>query len=138
LLAYAGFGAPVGAAAVVMAVTVLDRQVLHLAMHPYYNQLWGMLTLPWSLVAAWQYVRAPARRTLALFAAFTLVGAFAYPLMLPFPLLGALGFWLVDRRERRARGEAVPPLDPRRLWRSRRSLLWMVPVGLLLVVPIIG
>jgi len=48
------------------------------------------------------------------------------------------GFWLLDRRERRRRGEAVARLDPRRLWRGWRSLLWMVPLGLVLLFPIRG
>jgi hypothetical protein len=138
LLARTGFGAPVGVAAVALAVSVLDRRVFHLALHPYYNQLWGLLTLPYALVAAWSFVREPSRRALALFAAFLAVGAFAYPLMLPFPLLAAAGFWLYDRRERRQRGEQVAPIDVRGLWHGKRSLLWMVPVALLLAIPIAG
>jgi hypothetical protein len=138
LLARYAFGAPAGVAAAALAVTVLDRRVFHLAMHPYYNQLWGMLTLPYTLVAAYSYAMAPSRRALGLFAAFALVGAFAYPLMLPFPLLAGAGFWLLGRRERRARGEVVAPLDPRRVWRGKRSLMWIVPVALLLAVPIAG
>jgi len=45
-----------------MAVAVLDRRVFHLALHPYYNQLWGMLTLPFTLVAAHTYAISPSRR----------------------------------------------------------------------------
>jgi hypothetical protein len=66
------------------------------------------------------------------------VGAFAYPLMLPFPLLVVGGFWLLDRRERRLRGERVERLDPRRLWRGWRSALWVVPLVILLLLPIRG
>jgi hypothetical protein len=73
-----------------------------------------------------------------MFAAFAAVGAFAYPLMLPFPLLAGAGFWWLARRERRGRGEPVAPIDPRALWRGKRSLLWIVPVALLLAVPILG
>jgi hypothetical protein len=90
LLARASFGAPAGVALAAMAVAVLDRRVFHLALHPYYNQLWGMLTLPFTLVAAHTYAVSPSRRALAMFVAFAAVGAFAYPLMLPFPLLLAV------------------------------------------------
>jgi hypothetical protein len=138
LLARASFGAPAGVAVAAMAVAVLDRRVFHLALHPYYNQLWGMLTLPFTLVAAHTYAVSPSRRALAMFAAFAAVGAFAYPLMLPFPLLAGGGFWWLARRERRERGEPVAPIDPRALWRGKRSLLWMFPVALLLAVPILG
>ena len=37
------------------SVAVLDRRVFHLALHPYYNQLWGMLTLPFTILAAYLY-----------------------------------------------------------------------------------
>ncbi|MFL5894698.1 MAG: hypothetical protein ACJ76Z_06240 [Thermoleophilaceae bacterium] len=138
LLARTGFGAPIGVAAAAMAVAVLDRRVFHLALHPYYNQLWGMLTLPYTLVAAYEYALRPSRRALGLFAAFLAVGAFAYPLMLPFPLLAGAGFWLLARRERAARGEPVAPIDVRAVWRGKRSLLWIVPLALLLAIPIAG
>jgi hypothetical protein len=58
--------------------------------------------------------------------------------MLPFPALIVGGFWLLDRRERRRRGERVAPLDPRQLWRGWRSLLWLVPLAVLLILPIRG
>jgi hypothetical protein len=126
LLAREGFGAPVGVAAAAMAVAVLDRRVFHLALHPYYNQLWGMLTLPFTILAAYLYAIEPSRRALAMFLAFVVVGAFAYPLMLPFPLLaGAGAWWLAGHRPHLTR----PP---------RRSLIWIVPLTLLLIVPIVG
>jgi hypothetical protein len=120
-----------------MWVASLDRWVFHLAAHPYYNQLWGMLTLPFSIVLAWAWVRDRSRRTLALLVLFTAMGGFAYPLMLPFPLLALAGFLYMDHRERLVRGEASS-LDPRRLWRGGKSLLWMVPVAIALAVPIRG
>jgi hypothetical protein len=126
LLAREGLGAPIGAAAAAMAVAVLDRRVFHLALHPYYNQLWGMLTLPFTIVAAYLYALEPSRRALAMFAAFAVVGAFAYPLMLPFPLLTGLGAWWLSGR----RVELRRP--------KRKALIWMVPLTLLLIVPIIG
>jgi hypothetical protein len=89
-------------------------------------------------VAAWSYAVAPSRRALGLFLVFTAVGAFAYPLMLPFPLLAGAGFWVLMRRQRRERGESVVPLDLRALWHGKRTLIWLVPVVLLLIVPIAG
>jgi hypothetical protein len=126
LLAREGLGAPVGVAAAAMAVAVLDRRVFHLALHPYYNQLWGMLTLPFTILAAYLYALEPSRRALGMFVAFAVVGAFAYPLMLPFPLIaGAGAWWLAGHR-----------VDLRRP--KQRALLWIVPLTLLLIVPIVG
>ena len=130
-------GAGVVAAGCAMAVTGLDRMVLHTGMHPYFNQTWGYFTMPFSLVLAWWAVRRRSRGALALLALFLAVGAFAYPLALPFPLLMLVVAWLVDWRERRRRGEA-PALDPRRLYRGRRSLLWLIPAAVVLAVPLFG
>lgn len=127
LLARAGLGAPVGVAAAAMAVAILDRRVFHLALHPYYNQLWGMLTLPFTILAAYLYAIRPSRRALGMFGAFAVVGAFAYPLMLPFPLLAGLGAgWLAGQRAHLRRPQ------------SRRAMFWIVPLALLLIVPIVG
>jgi hypothetical protein len=126
LLAREGFGAPVGAAAAALAVAVLDRRVFHLALHPYYNQLWGMLTLPFTIVAAYVYAIEPSRRALGMFIAFAVVGAFAYPLMLPFPILAGVGAWWLS-------GHRLVLERP-----PRRALVWIVPLALLLIVPIIG
>ena len=126
LLAREGLGAPVGVAAAAMAVAVLDRRVFHLALHPYYNQLWGMLTLPFTILAAYVYALEPSRRALGMFVAFAVVGAFAYPLMLPFPILAGVGAWLLA-------GRRIRPNRP-----PRRALVWAVPLTLLLIVPIVG
>jgi hypothetical protein len=131
-------GATEGVAAIAMGVAVLDQQVFHVAVHPYYNQAWGLFTLPFSLVLGHVWVEDRSPRTFGLFALMTGLGAFAYPLMLPFPVLIVGGFWLLDRRERRRRGEHVEPLDPRRLWRGWRSALWIVPLMVLLLLPIRG
>ena len=132
------FAAGAGIAAIAMGIAVLDQQVFHVAVHPYYNQMWGLFTLPFSIVLGHAWVEDRSRATFALFALMTVLGAFAYPLMLPFPLLITGGFWLLDRRERRGRGEPVERVDLRRLWRGWRSLLWMVPLGVLLLFPIRG
>jgi hypothetical protein len=121
--------APPWAALCGMGLVGLNPMVLHTVMHPYFNQTWGFFAMPFAVVLA--PLAAAGRRTpgsLALLALFVAVCAFAYPLALPLPLLVlAVVLW----PERRA-------LSPRRLYRGRRSLLWLVPVGLLLLVPIAG
>jgi hypothetical protein len=59
-------------------------------------------------------------------AAFAVVGAFAYPLMLPFPIVAGVGAWLLA-------GRRIRPSRP-----PRRALPWIVPLTLLLIVPIVG
>lgn len=138
LLARHLLAAGAAAACAGAAVAGLDRMVLHTVMHPYFNQTWGYFTLPFALVLAWWAVRERSRGGLALLALFLAIGAFAYPLALPIPVLALAVFWWWDRRERRARGEPVEDLSPRRLYRGRRSLLWLVPAGLVLSVPLLG
>ena len=126
LLAREGFGAPAGVAAAAMAVAILDRRVFHLALHPYYNQLWGMVTLPFTILAAYLYALQPSRRALGMLIVFGAVGAFAYPLMLPFPIIAGVGAWLIAGRRPQLRRP------------TRRALVWIVPLTLLLIVPIVG
>jgi hypothetical protein len=128
LLARDGLGAGLGGAAVGMAVVGLDRVSLQVIMHPYFNQLWGFAVLPFALLLAWRTAErgmsadAPrGGRAYGLLALFMLVGAFAYPLLLPIPLL-ALGFLLWPQRH-----------HLRRLWRW-----WLVPLVLLALVPLRG
>lgn len=138
LLARETFGAALGAAAVAAAVAVLDRRVLHLPMHPYYNQLWGLFTLPYSIAFAHLWLRERTWRAGALTGLFTLTGALAYPLMLPFPAIAIGGAAWMDLRARGETLRATARRGFRRLWRGRRSLVWMVPAGLLLAVPLLG
>ena len=107
VLAREMLGATVGVAAVAMAIAGLDRMVLHTGMHPYYNQTWGYMTVPFALVLSWWVIRHPSRGAVALLALFLLVGAFAYPLAVPIPLTVLGVMWLVDRHDRRKRGERV-------------------------------
>jgi hypothetical protein len=123
-------GAPRWAALGAMALVGLDRMVLHTVMHPYYNQLWGFAVLPFALVLGWWAVHERTRGGAALLALLLAVLAFAYPLALPLPLLVlAVLLW----PERRRLGALW-----RRVWRGPRSLLWMVPLGLVLLVPVAG
>ncbi len=97
LLAMASFGfflfaryalrAPPWAALAVMAAVGLGRLPLHIADHPFYNELWALFALPFILTAGAAFLRAPSGASLALLAVFGAIGTFAYPLMLPFPIL---------------------------------------------------
>src|SRR5439155_25980366 len=88
---------------------------------PFYNQLWALLALPLTLVAAWAFLRSPAARTAGLLALALAAAAFAYPLMLAFPVVYlAVGGWRA-RREARA---AWRRLDWRAALRGPRRLVW--------------
>lgn len=86
LLAYHGLRAGWLAALGVMALVPLDRILTYLTVQPFYNQIWGVFTMALILLFGLLHLRSPSRGSLALLAGFTALGAFAYPLMLPFPL----------------------------------------------------
>jgi hypothetical protein len=133
LLARELLGAGAWAAAGVMALIGLNRIALFTAMHPYFNQIWGFMAMPFAIVLAWHVVRRRTAGGWILLGAFLAILAFAYPLALPIPLMSLLVFLGFDRR-RRGR-----PLVARPRLRSRRDLLWIVPLGLALVsVPVRG
>lgn len=136
LLARERLGASVGAASAALALVLLDRSVLHTAMHPYFNQTWGFLALPYVLVLARPALEPGARGARVLLALFTAILALAYPLALPIGLAGLAAAWWHARRQ------AGLPLRPRglrrRVWKGPRSLLWLVPVVLLAWIPALG
>ena len=121
-----------------MALTGLNAMVLRTALNPYFNQTWGYFTLPFTLILGWWVVRTRNRPGAALLALFLLIGGLAYPLMLPIPMLALAVFLAYDVRDRKQRGDPVGLPSPRQLYRGRRSLVWMVPLGLLLLLPVIG
>lgn len=127
-----------------MALVGLDRMVLHTVMHPYFNQTWGFFTIGFAIVLAWVSVgeggRLRTRGAIALLLLFLAIGAFAYPLAAPIPVLALLVFWWRDRRQRRACGEPVRSLDPRRLVRERsRVTRWsLLALAAVLIVPLLG
>ena len=135
LLARHMFRAPIAVAAVAGVVAVLDQMVFHLGTHPYYNQLWGTLTLPFSIVAGQIWLEERTRRHLWFFLLFLIVGLLAYPLMAPFPVGAVFFMWLFDRIARKRRGEDVEPL---RLPRWTRHWWAAVPLVLLCGVLIVG
>jgi hypothetical protein len=109
----------------VMALVPLDRILVHLAIHPYHNQIWGVFLLPLILVLGLCYLREPGRRSAIALILFGALGAFAYPLMLPFPLVVlGLAAWVL-----RSQGGAGRWIAELRLPRPRRALAW-VPLGL--------
>lgn len=134
-------GATYGAAAIAMLLAGTIRMVVHTGIHPYFNQTWGYLTVPFALTLSWWAVRAPSRGGLGLLALFLVVCALAYPLALPIPGLVLAVAWWVARRRRRAAGERV--VGVRDVWRRLRGLRRRVRypgyvVAALMIVPVFG
>jgi hypothetical protein len=132
---------PAGAAAVAMAVAGLDRIALSTVLHPYFNQTWGFVTLPFTLVLGWWAVQPGLSRhrreaAVALLALFAIVLVFAYPLAAPIPAVPIVVFAILHRRRRIAAGERVWRI--RNLYRGAASLIWLIPLGILLAVPVAG
>jgi hypothetical protein len=120
--------APPWAALSALALVGLDRMVLHTVMHPYFNQTWGFFAMPFAMVLAWWCAEQRTRGGLILLALFLAIMAFAYPLAVPIALIPLVVVLWPERKR----------LHPRRLYHGRRSLLWMAPLALVLVVPIRG
>lgn len=132
------FGASPAVAAAAMGLAGLDRMALHTGLNPYFNQTWGYLAMPFTLVLGWWAVQPGLSRqtrqgTVALLVVFGLVLVFAYPLAAPIPIVPIAAFAFSERRRRIARGERVFRI--RDLYRGRRSLVWIVPVCALLTIP---
>jgi hypothetical protein len=84
--------------------------------------------MPFALVLAWAVATERSRGGLALLGLFLLIGAFAYPLAVPIPLIPMLVVLWPERHR----------VSPRRLYHGRRSLWWMIPLLLILIVPVAG
>lgn len=114
------------AAAAAMFLVALDRIVVHVAIHPFYNQLWALFAFFFVLHWGHRFLTAPSRGALALLALFLALAIFTYPLLLPFPVvfLGVLAW-----RERSGDWRALL----RRPATGRARVLWLVPA--LLAVP---
>ncbi len=132
LLARDLLGAGPWAAGAAMGLIGLNRIALFTGMHPYVNQTWGYMAMAFAMVLAWHTVRQPSRGGLLLFAAFLGVLTFAYPLAAPIPLIAAIVFWGFERRRRGRSLLRIPRL------RSKRRLLWIVPLFLVLLIPLQG
>ncbi len=132
LLARELLGAGAWAAGAAMGLVGLNRMTLFTGMHPYFNQTWGYMALPFAIVLAWYVVRRRSRGGLLLFASFLGVLVFAYPLAMPIPLIAAIIFWAFERRRQGRSLLRLPRL------RNKRNLLWIVPLFLLLLLPLQG
>lgn len=134
-LAALGFGAlavcvlrlPLGAGPWVAMATALNAVVLHVAWHPYYNQLWGLALLPWTLLLGWLAVRDRSRATAATFAGLLVLLGLAYSLAVLYPLVLVAGLMWAHR------------VRPPRLRRPHGwALAGAVLAGLLLAIPLAG
>lgn len=123
---------------VALAATVLvplDRIVMFVTIHPFYNELWGQFTLPLILLFGWLYLRQPSRGTGLLFVLFLVFGLLAYPLMIPFPVLFLVPYAWRRWREQRRIGGALGWISALGLPRpGARRWLW-IPI-LLVAIPI--
>jgi hypothetical protein len=121
-----------------MGLVPLGRWLLYLAIHPFYNQLWGVFLFSLTLVFGVHFLRRPGRRSALLVGLFFAMGAFAYPLMLPYPVLALGVAALVIRRQRLAAGQPIEWISALRLRRPRSLLAWIpllvlgLPVALVL------
>jgi hypothetical protein len=114
-------------ATVAAAAVGLDVALVHLAFHPYWNQLWGLATLPYALLFAWLAVHRRDARALGLFGLTLAMGAFAYPLALPYPLVALAAFAVAERR--------LPPLPG---WVRSPWALGAVAAAVALAIPLLG
>ena len=130
LLARHMLGAGVAGGLAAMALIGFNEQVLHLALNPFYNQLWGTLALPFTLLAGWLYIREPSRGSLLALTLFGLVGSFAYPLLAPFTALFVLVVAALTWRDRRAEGRRPGWVAALHLPRGHRWLSLWVPLAL--------
>jgi hypothetical protein len=119
LLTRVVLAASLSAALAVTFLVPLDRIVVHLAIHPFYNQLWGLFTLPFTLLFGWRFLQDPGRRTLAPLGLFALLGVFAYPLLLPFPAVFLGVCAVLQWRRARAQGRSPGWIAALRLPRVR-------------------
>jgi hypothetical protein len=115
----------------------LDRIVMYVAIHPYFNQLWGQFTLPFTFLFGLRFLRQPDRRSALLFGLFFALGVFAYPLMLPFPLIFLGGFAWLEWRRRRAAGEPAGWIRALRIPRPH-ARPWMWIPAVLIGIPVVA
>jgi hypothetical protein len=112
-----------------MAIVAVDRVITHVVVLPFYNQLWGAFAMPFMLLFGLRFVREPTREDAILFGLFLALGAFAYPLMLPFPVVAVGVAGAVVWRERRAAGESPGWVAALGIPRLRKR--WWLPAAVL-------
>jgi hypothetical protein len=111
----------------VCGIAALNAMTLYLALHPYWNQLWGLALMPFTLLFAWLAVADRDVRASVLFVLTGTLAGLAYPLALPYPLLALAGFAIVLRRR---------PRLPQ--WSRRRWTLTLFFALLFLAIPLAG
>lgn len=130
-------GAPAWVALLAMFIAPLDRIVMYVTIHPYYNELWGQFTLPFILLFGWRYLSSPDRISAVLAVLFLALGLFAYPLMILFPAVFlAVHAWRIYRRAR-AEGRSPGWISELHIpWPRRRPVLW-VPI-VIVAIPVVA
>ena len=131
LVAFHVAGAPAAAALLAMGLVAVDRIVFHLALSPFYNQIWGLFSLPFVVLFGWRFLWEPGRAALVLVIGFTALSGLAYPLLVPFPALFLAITAVLVWRRRRDEDESVRWLASLRLPRGRRSVLLWAPLALI-------
>lgn len=135
LVAFHVAGAPAAGALAGLGFLAASRILPNLALEPYYNQIWGLFSLPFVLVFGWRFLWEPSRGTFALLLASGALSVFAYPLLAPFPALFMIVTGVMVWRRRRAAGVPVGWLSALRLPTGRRWLLLWIPAGLVALFP---
>jgi len=100
---------------------------IYTALHPYYNQLWGMLLLVTALTLAWAWLRGRDVRAGGLAIVFLLLAFVAYPSTLPYAALAIVAVGVAAWR--------LPPV-PEGL--ARRLRRWLPAVVLIFGVSVVG
>jgi hypothetical protein len=126
MLAVELFDAPRRAGPAIGAAIGFSWVSLHLAWHPYWNQLWGYALLPYALLFGWRAIdRADVRA--AVLCVVALVSLWlAYPLALPYPLVILIALILA-----RWRAPRMPSIRGARAW-------GLVVLGLAVLAPAVG
>jgi hypothetical protein len=127
------------AALLALLLVGMNGIVLFTVGHPYFNQTWGLLAMPYAIVLSWLALVAPRRGTAVLAALFWAVGGFAYPLMLAFPATALAAFAFFHARQRAAEGRPIRWREPlRRLPREKRWWPLYLVALLAFAQPILG
>lgn len=107
LLVVLGLRAPPLVGLVAAFAVALDRIVVYVSIHTYYNQLWAMMTLPFVLLCGWRFLRAPSPRSAILALLFTALALFTYPLLLPYPAVFLAVIAWMERGRARDWGRSI-------------------------------
>jgi hypothetical protein len=134
LFARLALGAPLWVALLAMFLAPLERMIVFVTIHPFYNEVWGQFTLPFILLTGRRFLIDPDRRSAVLFLGCAALGLLAYPLMLPFPALFLAPYaWRAVRGRTGEIKEAAGRLRGVRWWVLVPAAVVAVPVTAVLV-----